>query len=141
MNCLGLALKKDQSLILFYRISYLYYLLKKKVITISYFISGLVCYRWMPVIRSQRATIEVVVKANSIMINNNAKNSSEAVNDNLMKQFRAFWNNHGKDPLSGRDVILSSFAPQVGNVMFVLCFYSTNFPWFRCRYTVCTLSS
>lgn len=67
----------------------------------------------MPVVRNQRATIEVVLKANSILVNNNAKVSSKAVNDDLMKQFRAFWLKHSADPLSGRNIILSSFAPQV----------------------------
>ena len=74
--------------------------------------SGLVKRRWQPFIRDQRSNLELVVKANYVQVNNEVK-MNNSVNEELADDFKKFWSHHSSTPLIGRNIILSSFCPQV----------------------------
>ena len=75
-------------------------------------LSGLVKRRWQLFIRDQRSTLELVVKGNYVQVNNEVK-MNNAVNEELSDEFKSFWSKHSSAPLVGRNIILSSFCPQV----------------------------
>lgn len=75
--------------------------------------SGLVKRRWQPLVRSQRSTIELVLKGNFLEIKNEVKVVKSTVNEELNEDFKRFWAKHATAPLQGRNIILSSFCPQV----------------------------
>jgi len=75
--------------------------------------SGLVKRRWQPLVRSQRCSIELVLKGNFLEIKNEVKVVKSTVNEELNEDFKRFWVKHATAPLQGRNIILSSFCPQV----------------------------
>ncbi|XP_042226374.1 DNA helicase MCM9-like [Homarus americanus] len=75
-------------------------------------ICGTVHRRWLPVVRDSRPNIDLVLKANNIAIHNKQR-SGNIVTDEMREEFAEFWEHHKYDPLRGRDIILSSFCPQV----------------------------
>ncbi len=69
--------------------------------------------RWQPFVRDQRSILELVLKGNYIQVNNEAKIANSAVNEELNEGFTNFWAKYASRPLVGRNIILSSFSPQV----------------------------
>ena len=77
--------------------------------------SGLVKRRWQPFTRDQRSILELVVKGNYVHVNNEVK-INHVINDELSDEFKRFWSKYAANPLAGRNIILSSFCPEVINV-------------------------
>ncbi|CAL4064896.1 unnamed protein product, partial [Meganyctiphanes norvegica] len=75
-------------------------------------VCGTVMQRWRPVTKDSRPDIEMVIKANNITIRNKQR-AGAIVTDEMCEKFKEFWNVHKFDPLSGRNIILASFCPQV----------------------------
>ncbi|XP_071525523.1 uncharacterized protein [Panulirus ornatus] len=75
-------------------------------------ICGTVHRRWRPVMRDSRPDIELVLKANNITVRNKQR-SSTVVTDEIREEFAEFWEQHKYNPLSGRNIVLASFCPQV----------------------------
>lgn len=86
----------------------------KYLICITYDFSGLVKRRWQPFVRDQRSILELVLKGNFVQVNNEAKIVNSTVNEELNEGFKNFWAKYAASPLVGRNIILSSFSPQVG---------------------------
>lgn len=76
-------------------------------------VCGLVRRRWQPFVRDQRAVLELVLRGNFIEVINEAKVLNSAVNEELNDGFKLFWLKYAACPLVGRNIILSSFSPQV----------------------------
>ncbi|XP_063400645.1 DNA helicase MCM9-like [Mytilus trossulus] len=75
-------------------------------------ICGTVKRRWRPSSVDSRCEIEVVMKANHVLVTNEQRNSV-LVNQDLKKEILSFWESHSHQPLTGRNQILTSFCPQV----------------------------
>ncbi|XP_042857902.1 DNA helicase MCM9-like [Penaeus japonicus] len=75
-------------------------------------ICGTMHRRWRPVSRDSRPDIDLVLKANNVTIRNKQR-SSTIVTDEMREEFADFWEYHKYDPLTGRNLILASFCPQV----------------------------
>ncbi|CAC5391947.1 MCM9 [Mytilus coruscus] len=75
-------------------------------------ICGTVKRRWRPASVDSRCEIEVVMKANHVLVTNEQRNSV-LVNQDLKKEILSFWESHSHQPLTGRNQILTSFCPQV----------------------------
>ncbi|XP_076114309.1 uncharacterized protein LOC143082499 isoform X1 [Mytilus galloprovincialis] len=75
-------------------------------------ICGTVKRRWRPSSVDSRCEIEVVMKANHVLVTNEQRNSV-LVNQDLKKEILSFWESHNHQPLTGRNQILTSFCPQV----------------------------
>ncbi|KAK4021120.1 hypothetical protein OUZ56_003049 [Daphnia magna] len=76
-------------------------------------VCGLVRRRWQPFVRDQRAVLELVLRGNFIEVINEAKVLNSAVNEELNDGFKLFWLKYAACPLVGRNIILSSFSPQI----------------------------
>lgn len=75
--------------------------------------SGLVKRRWRPLMRGQRSILEIVLKGNYLEVKNEVKAVNSTVNEELNEDVKRFWSKHANAPLVGRNIILSSFCPQV----------------------------
>ncbi|XP_052064164.1 DNA helicase MCM9-like [Mytilus californianus] len=75
-------------------------------------ICGTVKRRWRPASVDSRCEIEVVMKANHVLVTNEQRNSV-LVNQDLKKEILSFWESRSHQPLTGRNQILTSFCPQV----------------------------
>ncbi|XP_046447049.1 DNA helicase MCM9-like [Daphnia pulex] len=76
-------------------------------------VCGLVKRRWQPFVRDQRSVLELVLKGNFIEVMNEAKVLNSVVNEELNDGFKKFWQKYATCPLVGRNIILSSFCPQI----------------------------
>jgi hypothetical protein len=81
--------------------------------------SGQVKRRWQPFVRDQRSVLEIVVKGNFIkVINEPSVQNTSVINQRLGDFFTNFWTkSYANAPLAGRNLILSSFSPQVFTVV------------------------
>ncbi|XP_063610994.1 DNA helicase MCM9-like [Penaeus indicus] len=75
-------------------------------------ICGTMHRRWKPVSKDSRPDIDLVLKANNVTIRNKQR-SGTVVTDEMRDEFAEFWEYHKYDPLTGRNIILASFCPQV----------------------------
>ncbi|XP_077994349.1 uncharacterized protein LOC144448073 [Glandiceps talaboti] len=75
-------------------------------------LSGIIMRRWGSVYTESRPDIEMVMKANHLLVKNEQR-STIAVTDELRQEFEDFWERHKYTPFTGRNVILSSLCPQV----------------------------
>eukprot|EP00794_Sanderia_malayensis_P020029 gene20029-21992_t len=73
---------------------------------------GTVMQRWQPVSKDSKCNIELVMKANNIVVNNDQQ-SAATLTEELKREFQEFWQLHSNHPLHGRNEILTSFCPQV----------------------------
>ncbi|KAK4316464.1 hypothetical protein Pmani_012366 [Petrolisthes manimaculis] len=73
---------------------------------------GSVHRRWRMMTRDVRPDIDLVLKANNVMVRNKQR-SGTVVTDELKEEFVDFWEHYKYDPLAGRNTILASFCPQV----------------------------
>lgn len=71
--------------------------------------------RWKPQHLGNKLDIELVVKANSVQVNNDQR-SIMLITPEIKSQFKDFWTEYKDTPLLGRDVILKSICPQVRNI-------------------------
>ncbi|XP_076053168.1 DNA helicase MCM9-like isoform X2 [Oratosquilla oratoria] len=75
-------------------------------------VCGVVLRRWSPVNKNMRPSIDLVMKANNVTVQNKQR-STAAVTDEMREEHHNFWEAYQFDPLNGRNHILSSFCPQV----------------------------
>ncbi|XP_057315035.1 DNA helicase MCM9-like [Hydractinia symbiolongicarpus] len=75
-------------------------------------VCGVILRRWKNVYLDTKCEIELVVKVNSVTINNDQR-SSVFITDQLKNEFQSFWKKQMLCPLQGRNKILASFCPQV----------------------------
>ncbi|KAL0271705.1 UNVERIFIED_CONTAM: hypothetical protein PYX00_008712 [Menopon gallinae] len=75
-------------------------------------ICGTVLRRWKTLKVDTKTDIELVIKANNVEVCNYEK-SSILINNDLIEEFRHFWDIFKGNPLQGRNHILFSFCPQV----------------------------
>lgn len=73
---------------------------------------GVVMHRWKPFCPDKRCDLEIVLKANFIVVNNQQP-TGVIINEEVRKEFDDFWDKHKSDPLAGRNEILASLCPQV----------------------------
>ncbi|XP_069133672.1 LOW QUALITY PROTEIN: DNA helicase MCM9-like [Argopecten irradians] len=75
-------------------------------------ICGTVMRRWRSVAVDARCEIEVVMKANHVLVTNEQRNAV-LVTQELKNEIANFWEQHKACPLKGRNQILASLCPQV----------------------------
>ncbi|OWF35387.1 DNA helicase MCM9-like isoform X2 [Mizuhopecten yessoensis] len=75
-------------------------------------ICGTVLRRWRSVSVDARCEIEVVMKANHVLVTNKQRNAV-LVTQELKNEIASFWEEHKTCPLKGRNKILASLCPQV----------------------------
>ncbi|KAG8188318.1 hypothetical protein JTE90_008958 [Oedothorax gibbosus] len=74
-------------------------------------ISGVLIQRWKPLIKGSFIEIDLVLYAHNVEVKN--KLSPGILSETCVNEFGKFWIESQKDPLKGRDFILSSICPQV----------------------------
>ncbi|OLY82137.1 DNA helicase MCM9 [Smittium mucronatum] len=75
-------------------------------------IVGTTIRRWRALVENTRPEISLSLVANSISVHNSQDQFFGVTNE--MKQFfRSHWYQYRDDPIAGRDLIISSFCPQV----------------------------
>ena len=77
---------------------------------------GVVSRRWRQPSKFEatRTEIELAVKANYVLVNNDQRSAGQAlVSEDTEKEFDDFWRDWENDPLAGRDRILASLCPQI----------------------------
>lgn len=75
-------------------------------------IYGIVLRRWKNIYPGSRCDVELVIKANDLMISNDQR-SSVLITEQHKREFIEFWNSYKFSPLEGRNRILASFCPEV----------------------------
>ncbi|XP_060074064.1 DNA helicase MCM9-like [Ylistrum balloti] len=75
-------------------------------------ICGTVLRRWRPVTADARCEIEIVLKANHVLVTNEQRNTV-LITQEVKKEIATFWEQHKSCPLKGRNQILASLCPQV----------------------------
>ncbi|KAM9316658.1 DNA helicase MCM9 [Gastrophryne carolinensis] len=73
---------------------------------------GVVMQRWKPLYVDTRCDLEIVLKANYIIVNNEQP-CGVIINEEVRKEFDEFWARFKNNPLAGRNEILASLCPQV----------------------------
>lgn len=64
--------------------------------------------------KGERTILELALKCNHLRVLNGASNDDNAQrNAVMMEKFQNFWDEHAHNPLRGRNIIISSFCPQV----------------------------
>lgn len=76
------------------------------------FITGIVRRRWKPLIKNERCEVEIIIEANMINVKKH-NGSSFGVDEKFKAAFEQFWLEHQHCPLVGRDMIISSFCPNI----------------------------
>ena len=74
--------------------------------------SGKVKRRWQPYVKDDRIKLEMVLKANSVVVNNEVKMNA-AIDEEIADEFRSFWANYASNSITGRDILLKSFCPEL----------------------------
>ena len=62
--------------------------------------------------RDEKISLDVVIRGNYLQVTNKVKVTS-AISEELEQEFQHFWSQYGTRRLVGRDIILSSFCPEV----------------------------
>nr|KAG5699161.1 hypothetical protein BaRGS_014460 [Batillaria attramentaria] len=75
-------------------------------------VCGIVSQRWRPVSDETKCDIEIVLKANHVLVTNEQR-SQVLITQELREEIAAFWESHKNCPLSARNQILASLCPQV----------------------------
>ncbi|KAJ2354772.1 DNA helicase mcm9 [Coemansia erecta] len=81
-------------------------------------VTGVVTCRWRPAMAGERPDISVVIRANSIGVQND-QTSQIAITDELREEFRAFWAANARTPMRARDEVVASMCPQVYGLFYV----------------------
>lgn len=68
--------------------------------------------RWKVLTLGSRGDVELVVKANNLLVTNHQK-TARLITDDARAKFKLFWDRYKYRPLIGRDIILASFCPDV----------------------------
>ncbi|XP_029452280.1 DNA helicase MCM9 isoform X2 [Rhinatrema bivittatum] len=79
---------------------------------------GVVMQRWKPCCLDSRCDLEIVMKANYIVVNNKQP-AGVVINEEVRKEFEEFWEKYQSNPLTGRNEILASLCPQVFGMFLV----------------------
>nr|XP_033793111.1 DNA helicase MCM9 isoform X1 [Geotrypetes seraphini]XP_033793112.1 DNA helicase MCM9 isoform X1 [Geotrypetes seraphini]XP_033793113.1 DNA helicase MCM9 isoform X1 [Geotrypetes seraphini]XP_033793114.1 DNA helicase MCM9 isoform X1 [Geotrypetes seraphini]XP_033793115.1 DNA helicase MCM9 isoform X1 [Geotrypetes seraphini] len=79
---------------------------------------GVVMQRWKPFCLDSRCDVQIVLKANYIVVNNKQP-TGVVINEEVRKDFENFWEKYQNDPLTGRNEILASLCPQVFGMFLV----------------------
>ncbi|OMJ20456.1 putative DNA helicase MCM9 [Smittium culicis] len=75
-------------------------------------IVGTTIRRWRPLIENSRPEISLCIVANSIVVHN-SQDQFFGVTNEMKKFFINHWYQYRDDTIAGRDLIISSFCPQV----------------------------
>ncbi|XP_063901514.1 DNA helicase MCM9-like [Zophobas morio] len=75
-------------------------------------ITGILLQRWDSLRINERCAIELFIKANSLVQVQPLKKEC-VLSDDVVEEFRNFWQEYENRPLLGRNIILSSFCPQL----------------------------
>ncbi|XP_076450978.1 uncharacterized protein LOC143286913 [Babylonia areolata] len=75
-------------------------------------VCGTVCQRWRPLSEESKCDIEIVLKANHVLVTNEQR-SRVLITKELKEEIVWFWEQHKNTPLTGRNKILASLCPQV----------------------------
>eukprot|EP00112_Aurelia_sp_Birch-Aquarium-sp1_P008185 Seg1899.4 transcript_id=Seg1899.4/GoldUCD/mRNA.D3Y31 product="DNA helicase MCM9" protein_id=Seg1899.4/GoldUCD/D3Y31 len=75
-------------------------------------IYGVVMRRWKPVYNNSKCEIELAIRANNLVVNNDQR-SSVTLTEDMKREFDEFWQRHELHPLMGRNELLSSLCPQI----------------------------
>lgn len=78
--------------------------------------------RWKPLYSGTRCDIGIVIKGNYIQPAN-SRRSPVIVTQKTHDDFSDFWKKHSNKPLSGRNLILASFCPEVICLLLILVFH------------------
>eukprot|EP00062_Callorhinchus_milii_P014333 gi/632963381/ref/XP_007897848.1/ PREDICTED: DNA helicase MCM9 [Callorhinchus milii] len=73
---------------------------------------GVVMQRWKPLSPDVRCDLELVLKANYLVVNNEQP-TGVIIDEDVCREFEDFWAKHRDDTLAGRNEILASICPQV----------------------------
>ncbi|XP_068198706.1 DNA helicase MCM9 [Antennarius striatus] len=73
---------------------------------------GVILQRWKPLCDGGVCEVELVLRANSMEVNNQQTAAALVMKD-VHKEFQEFWSNYRHDPIAGRNQILLSLCPQV----------------------------
>lgn len=74
---------------------------------------GEVCYMWQPLKKEERCDVDMFLKATSIKTRDAVETSKGAPSARHKEVFDAFWREHSKDPVMGRNQILANICPQL----------------------------
>jgi DNA helicase MCM9 len=75
-------------------------------------VTGMVSRRWQTLGIGTRCDIEIVLRANHLTVNNEQR-STVLVTSDLRQEFDQFWDKNKDNPLTARNLIISSYCPQV----------------------------
>lgn len=74
---------------------------------------GRVCQRWRSLYRNERCELELVLRANSVVVHSRAKTGIGSYSEDDIVFFREYWERNKEKPLSARNHILSSVCSQL----------------------------
>ena len=75
-------------------------------------VNGVILRRWKYLNLSSKCDVELVIKANDVVITN-AQRASVSVTSQYKSEFTEFWSDYRYSPLEGRNKILASFCPEI----------------------------
>ncbi|KAL6046136.1 DNA helicase mcm9 [Balamuthia mandrillaris] len=75
-------------------------------------VSGIVMRRWKPVNPEERCDLEMFIYANHIRVNNE-QTLGLTITEEMVNEFKQFWDLYKDSPLLGRNILLESFCPQI----------------------------
>ncbi|XP_067655195.1 DNA helicase MCM9-like [Haliotis asinina] len=75
-------------------------------------VCGTVLRRWRNLSADSKCDIEIVLKANHVLVTNEQRNSV-LITQEMKSEIVAFWDEHKMEPFTARNKILASFCPQV----------------------------
>ncbi|XP_046559638.1 LOW QUALITY PROTEIN: DNA helicase MCM9-like [Haliotis rubra] len=75
-------------------------------------VCGTVMRRWRNLSADSKCDIEIVLKANHVLVTNEQRNSV-LITQEMKSEIVAFWDEHKMEPFTARNKILASFCPQV----------------------------
>eukprot|EP00049_Salpingoeca_infusionum_P027022 m.29682 g.29682 ORF g.29682 m.29682 type:complete len:1174 (+) comp9194_c0_seq2:221-3742(+) len=81
-------------------------------------VNGIVKRRWMPVRQDMRCEIETVILANHVLTDN-VEQSHIKISDEDAAAFKRFWEYYQNRPFTARNILVSSFCPQLVGVYVV----------------------
>lgn len=76
------------------------------------YVTGIVKRRWRNPYDDKRCDVELFLEANSVRVNSKQR-YGDSVTDELISDFKRFWDKYSFDPLEGRNLILKSICPSV----------------------------
>lgn len=84
-------------------------------------ITGIPIHRWSTTYKDERCNLEAVIVANTVHTQNSVGGTAigSILNDDLREEFQQFWEYWKDQPLSGRNILVSSVCPQLHGLFIV----------------------